>query len=293
MLVTMKEILERASAENYGVAAPNVNTELDARCALEAAEELNAPIILDVGGTANPDIVFYGSFLTRLADASSVPVAINLDHGGSYEEVMSALRAGFTSVMVDRSTLTFEENVREVAEIVKIAHAVGVSVEAELGHVGQGFEYEQTRDSGLTRKEEAIDFVKQTNVDALAVSVGTSHGTYHGTPKLEFELLADLHQMVEVPLVLHGGSGTGDDNLKKAVQTGIQKVNLCTDLSNAGLETLKGYLQIDYDHMKKDGSLGEFGNKTANMFDLSNEMRIGYKEALKHYITLFGSVNKA
>ena len=174
-----------------------------------------------------------------------------------------------------------------------IAHAVGVSVEAELGHVGQGFEYEQTRDCGLTRKEEAIDFVKQTNVDALAVSVGTSHGTYHGTPKLEFELLADLHQMVEVPLVLHGGSGTGDDNLKKAVQTGIQKVNLCTDLSNAGLETLKGYLQIDYDHMKKDGSLGEFGNKTANMFDLSNEMRIGYKEALKHYITLFGSVNKA
>lgn len=111
--------------------------------------------------------------------------------------------------------------------------------------------------------------------------------------QLKFELLADLHQMVEVPLVLHGGSGTGDDNLKKAVQTGIQKVNLCTDLSNAGLETLKGYLQINYDHMKKDGSLGEFGNKTANMFDLSNEMRIGYKEALKHYITLFGSVNKA
>ena len=141
MLVTMKEILDRASAENYGVAAPNVNTELDARCALEAAEELNAPIILDVGGTANPDIVFYGSFLTRLADASSVPVAINLDHGGSYEEVMSALRAGFTSVMVDRSVLPYEENVKEVSEIVKIAHAMGVSVEAELGHVGQGDNY--------------------------------------------------------------------------------------------------------------------------------------------------------
>lgn len=258
----------------------------------EAASELKAPVIIDGVGIHQ---------IEEISDAvhfyekkfPEVTAALNLDHGGPFEEIIQAIRCGYTSVMVDRSTLTFEENAREVAEIVKIAHAVGVSVEAELGHVGQGFEYEQTRDSGLIRKEEAIDFVKQTNVDALAVSVGTSHGTYHGTPKLEFELLADLHQMVEVPLVLHGGSGTGDDNLKKAVQTGIQKVNLCTDLSNAGLETLKGYLQIDYDHMKKDGSLGEFGNKTANMFDLSNEMRIGYKEALKHYITLFGSVNKA
>ena len=275
MLTDMGTILRQAKKEGYGVAAPNAWSLNTVKSIFEAASELKAPIIIDGAGL------------------HQIEEVLNLDHGGPFEEIIQAIRCGYTSVMVDRSTLTFEENVREVAEIVKIAHAVGVSVEAELGHVGQGFEYEQTRDSGLTRKEEAIDFVKQTNVDALAVSVGTSHGTYHGTPKLEFELLADLHQMVEVPLVLHGGSGTGDDNLKKAVQTGIQKVNLCTDLSNAGLETLKGYLQIDYDHMKKDGSLGEFGNKTANMFDLSNEMRIGYKEALKHYITLFGSVNKA
>ena len=278
MLTDMGTILRQAKKEGYGVAAPNAWSLNTVKSIFEAASELKAPVIIDGAGIHQ---------IEEISDAvhfyekkfPEVTAALNLDHGGPFEEIIQAIRCG--------------ENVREVAEIVKIAHAVGVSVEAELGHVGQGFEYEQTRDSGLTRKEEAIDFVKQTNVDALAVSVGTSHGTYHGTPKLEFELLADLHQMVEVPLVLHGGSGTGDDNLKKAVQTGIQKVNLCTDLSNAGLETLKGYLQIDYDHMKKDGSLGEFGNKTANMFDLSNEMRIGYKEALKHYITLFGSVNKA
>lgn len=292
MLTDMGTILRQAKKEGYGVAAPNAWSLNTVKSIFEAASELKAPIIIDGAGIHQIEEVsdavhFYEKKFPE------VTAALNLDHGGPFEEIIQAIRCGYTSVMVDRSTLAFEENVKEVAEIVKIAHAVGVSVEAELGHVGQGFEYEQTRDSGLTRKEEAIDFVKQTNVDALAVSVGTSHGTYHGTPKLEFELLADLHQMVEVPLVLHGGSGTGDDNLKKAVQTGIQKVNLCTDLSNAGLETLKGYLQIDYDHMKKDGSLGEFGNKTANMFDLSNEMRIGYKEALKHYITLFGSVNKA
>lgn len=292
MLTDMGTILRKAKKEGYGVAAPNVWSLNTVKSVFEAASELKAPIIIDGAGVHQ---------IEEISDAvhfyekkfPEVIAALNLDHGGAFEEIIQAIRSGYTSVMVDRSTLPFEENVKETAEIVKIAHAVGVSVEAELGHVGQGFEYEQTRDSGLTRKEEAIDFVKQTNVDALAVSVGTSHGTYHGIPKLEFELLADLHQMVEVPLVLHGGSGTGDDNLKKAVQTGIQKVNLCTDLSNAGLEKLPAYLQIDYDNIKKDGQLGEFGNQTANMFDLSNEMRMGYKEALKHYITLFGGVNKA
>ena len=284
MLTDMGTILRQAKKEGYGVAAPNAWSLNTVKSIFEAASELKAPVIIDGAGIHQ---------IEEISDAvhfyekkfPEVTAALNLDHGGAFEEIIQAIRCGYTSVMV--------ENIRLTKEVVDYFHPLGIPVEAELGHVGQGFEYEQTRDSGLTRKEEAIDFVKQTNVDALAVSVGTSHGTYHGTPKLEFELLADLHQMVEVPLVLHGGSGTGDDNLKKAVQTGIQKVNLCTDLSNAGLETLKGYLQIDYDHMKKDGSLGEFGNKTANMFDLSNEMRIGYKEALKHYITLFGSVNKA
>lgn len=287
MLIHMGKLLQDAKKKGYGVAAPNVWSLNTARVVFEAAEELSAPVIFDVAGVHK---------LEESADAvkfyekkfPNVVAALNLDHGGDFEEIITAIRLGYSSVMVDRSTLSFEENVREVSEIVKIAHAVGVSVEAELGHVGQGFEYEATRDAGLTRKEEAVEFVKRTGVDCLAVSVGTSHGTYTGTPKLEFELLKELSELVDVPLVLHGGSGTGDDNLKKAVETGIQKVNLCTDLSNAGLEELKKYLAIDYDSMKKSGDLGEFGNPSAHMFDMSNAVAEGYKEKLKHYIKLFG-----
>lgn len=291
MITDMGTILRKAKKEGYGVAAPNIWSLNTAKSVFEAAEELKAPIILDAAGVHH---------LEECADAArfyekkfpNVVAALNLDHGGDFDEIITAIHLGFSSVMVDRSTLSFEENVREVAEIVKIAHAVGVSVEAELGHVGQGFEYEETRDAGLTRKEEAVEFVKRTGVDCLAVSVGTSHGTYKGTPKLEFDLLKELSELVEVPLVLHGGSGTGDENLQKAVKIGIQKVNLNTDLNNAGMEELKKYLAIDYDSMKKSGDLGEFGNASAHMFDMSNAVAGGYKEKLKHYIRLFGGEGK-
>lgn len=292
MIVTMSELLQKAKREGYGVAAPNVWSGVTVKSVFEAADELKAPVIFDCAGIHNLEetvamVRFYEKIFPQVSGA------INLDHGGDFEEIIRAIRCGCTSVMVDRSTLSFEENVKEVREIVKIAHAVGVSVEAELGHVGQGFEYETTREAGLTRKEEAVEYVKQTGVDCLAVSVGTSHGAYKGTPNLEFGLLSELHQTVKVPLVLHGGSGTGDDNLQKAVKTGIQKVNLCTDLSNAGLDEVDSYLGIQFDSMKKDGSLGEFGNPTANMFELSNAMGKGYKHLLKHYMRLFGSENRA
>ena len=277
MLVTMKEILDRASAENYGVAAPNVNTELDARCALEAAEELNAPIILDVGGTANPDIVFYGSFLTRLADASSVPVAINLDHGGSYEEVMSALRAGFTSVMVDSSVLPYEENVKEVSEIVKIAHAMGVSVEAELGHVGQGDNYAVDGKTALTDPEEAKKYIEETGVDMLAVAIGTAHGAYVGTPKIHFDRLQEIKKVTgNFPLVLHGGSGSGDENLRKVCQMGINKVNVCNDLMRAACDTVTAA------DLSGNGAYGLWGL-----------IQKGWKARLKELIEVFGGVGKA
>lgn len=292
MIVTMDQILKKAKQDGYGVAAPNVWDRFTVKSVFEAARELKAPVVIDCAGihdieeTADLDKFYEKKF-------PEVTAALNLDHGGDFEEIVAAVRFGFSSVMVDRSTLSLEENIKEVKEIVKIAHASGISVEAELGHVGQGFEYEQTRDSGLTRKEEAKRFVEETEVDCLAVSVGTSHGTYKGTPKLEFGLLGELHTLLEIPLVLHGGSGTGDENLKKAVQTGIQKVNLCTDLSNAGLTKLKSYLGIDYESMEKNGSLGEFGNPAANMWDVSKTMAGGYKEELKRYMILFGSDGRA
>lgn len=291
MIINMGTLLSKAKKEHYGVAAPNVWSFNTVKAAYEAARELRAPIVLDVAGLHKIEetcdaVRFYEKKFPE------VTASLNLDHGGSYEEIIQAIRLGFSSVMVDRSELPFEENIKEVAEIVKIAHALGISVEAELGHVGQGYEYEQTRDSGLTNKNEAIEYVKRTGVDCLAVSVGTSHGTYTGTPNLDFELLGALDKIVDIPLVLHGGSGTGDDNLAKAVQTGIQKVNLCTDLSKAGLEKMKVYLGVDYTNKEKNRELGEFGNPSANMWDCDIAAAEGYKEKVIHYMKLFGSAGK-
>ena len=291
MILSMAEILNDAKKRKYGVAAPNVFSSITVKACFEAAEEMHAPIILDCAGMP---------FLEETAEIArfyerkypNVYAALNLDHGGPYEEIVSAIRFGFSSVMIDRSMVPYEENVREVAEIVKIAHAVGVSVEAELGHVGQGFEYEETRNTGLTNPEEAVSFVKETGIDCLAVAVGTSHGVYKGKPHLEFDLLSELSEKIQIPLVLHGGSGTGDDNLAKAVCCGIQKVNLFTDLSNAGLKSLMKYLGIDWDQMQQDGTKGEFANMKANLCDAGLEAGKGYKELLCHYIELFGGVGK-
>lgn len=292
MIISMADILNDAKKQGYGVAAPNVFDSITVKACFETADQLKAPIILDCAGlpfleeTAN-----IAKFYER--KYPNVKAALNLDHGGSYEEIISAIRFGFSSVMIDRSTLPYDENVREVKEIVKIAHALGVSVEAELGHVGQGFEYEETRDSGLTVPEEAIRYVEETGVDCLAVAVGTSHGAYRGTPHLDFELLDELHHKISIPLVLHGGSGTGDDNLKKAVKTGIQKVNLFTDLSNAGLKSMLNYMGIDWDNMQQDGSKGEFANMKANLCDAGIEAGKGYADLLAYYITLFGGKGRA
>ena len=276
MLLTMKAILDRASEGNYAVAAPNVSTELDARAALEAAEELNAPLILDVGYRANPDIVFFGSYLTRLADMSCVPVAINLDHGATYHHAMMALRAGFTSVMVDRSQAPYEQNVAEVKEVVKIAHTMGASVEAELGHVGQGSNYAADRAAALTDPQQAKKFIEDTGIDCLAVSIGTAHGAYTGTPHLEFDLLAEIKKVTKYPLVLHGGSGTGEENLRKACSMGINKVNVANDLMRGACDTVTA----------ADLS----GNGAYKLMGLVRE---GYKQALKTCIEIYGSVGKA
>lgn len=301
MLVSMRRILESARKGGYGVAAPNVFNMETVRAAFESAKELQAPIILNCAG-AHPieEVSELAYFYEK--KYPEVIAALNLDHGETFEEAIRAIRAGFTSVMVDRSTLPYEENVAQVKEIVKIARAVGVSVEAELGHVGFGFEYDKTRDSGLTDPKQAVEFVEETGVDCLAVAVGTSHGTYKGDPKLEFELLEEISSKVDVPLVLHGGSGTGDENLQKAVGKGIQKINLFTDLNILGLDFLRQYL-VDGNPGSGENLLdvsegqtnGEFSsdNKTINICDAYEVVSKGYKKALMHYMELFGSKGKA
>ena len=245
MLVTMKEILNDANKNNYAVPAPNVGGEREARAAIEAAEENRSPLILDVSYRNHTDLPFFGSYLRQLAGQSFVPIAINLDHGaatpeGRYREPMMAIRAGFTSLMVDRSSWEYEANVAEVQLIAEFAHSVGMSVEAELGHVGQGANYNQDPTLAFTDPDQALDYITRTKIDCLAISIGTAHGAYAGEPKLDFERLRAIKEKTNgFPLVLHGGSGTGDGNLHKASQMGINKINVSNELMAAAARAVQ------------------------------------------------------
>ena len=278
MLVTMKEILDRAKKGNYGVTAPNVQSEDTVRAVIEVAEELNAPMIIDVNTFIHTDLPWFLSMIRELADKSPVPIAINLDHGKTYEDMILGIRSGFTSIMVDRSSLSYEENVEQTKEVVKMCKVLGISVEAELGHVGMGSNYAHDGVNNLTEPEEAAKFIKETGVDCLAVAVGTAHGRYKGTPYIDFERLQKISEACgDTPLVLHGGSGTGDENLAKAVRSGIQKVNLATDLIIAGKEELVKF----------------FEDPNFDKWQLIPTFKKGYKNRLSHYVKLFGQDNKA
>lgn len=282
MLVSMKEIVDHAYAGGYGVTAPNVFNEGTIRAAIQAAEENNSPMILDFAYGMFADATHFRDVVEiarRFAIRSTIPVALNLDHGGNMEEVAIAINAGITSVMVDRSSKPFDENVAEVAEVVKFAHACGVSVEAELGHVGTGISTDSAEvEAGLTDPNKAKEYIDKTGIDCLAVAVGTIHGEYKGDPHIRFELLDKIKNVANLPLVLHGGSGSGDENLAKACTMGVTKINLFTDLSNAGIAKMR-----------------EFGlENKIYACDLERKyFLVGYKEKLVHYMKLFGQCNKA
>ena len=292
MLVSMDKILNKAKKEKYAVASANVFNDRSVKACFEAAESLNAPIIISATSyVPMEEIALLVDYYKDKYD--NVSVSLNLDHGAGFNTTMRAIRYGFTSVMIDKSTLPFEENIKYVKEVVQAAHCVGVSVEAELGHVGKGFEYDKTRDSGLTRVDEALEYVKRTEVDALAVAVGTSHGVYKGEPKLDFSLLKQLSETVNIPLVLHGGSGTGDENLKKAVEYGIQKVNLSTDLSSAYIKSVSEYLKNEGNIIDEKMNVIYKGNRTVLVNTCLDAGLKGYRNLLAHYIELFGGKNKS
>lgn len=277
MLIRMDTMLIEATKKGYGIVAPNVINLESVEACVQAASQLSAPVILDVGFSQDMEQIAY---ICRLLERRypDVTFALNLDHGPSYEAACRAVQAGFTSVMIDKSKEKFEENVRATAEICKMAHYCNVSVEAEIGHVGQGESYDDDRDAGLTRVEDAVEFVKRTGVDCLAIAVGTAHGLYKGTPKIDFDRLKAIRQAVDIPLVLHGGSSTGDELLKKAVEGGISKVNIGTDLGVAGCRYVREYLD--------ETEFPRFGELVGKGVE-------GYKEMLKHYIVTLGGQNKA
>lgn len=249
-LVTSKKLLLDAQAGGYAVGAFNVENMEMVQAVVAAAEELKSPVIMQT----TPSTVKYASLDYFYANAkvaaehASVPVAIHLDHGNSFELAMQALRAGYTSIMIDGSHDSFEENIRVSKAVADACHPSGVPVEAELGKVG-GKEDDLVGGDGnpYTDPQEAKTFVEATGVDSLAVAIGTAHGVYKGIPKLDVERLSEIRQVVSIPLVLHGTSGVPDDAVRECIRRGICKVNYATDLRIAFSNGVKAYLKENPD----------------------------------------------
>lgn len=247
MLGNLNDVLIPAARDGYGIGMFNCITLEMTEAVFSAAEKLHVPVIV---GTAEvllsaASLSSVADMLLRRAKESSVPVVLHYDHGITFEKCMEAIQCGFTSVMYDCSMDTYEENVRKTTEIVKIAHSIGVTVEGELGHVGdnEGRGKLVNPKDYYTDTKQALDFVRRTGIDALAIAVGNAHGDYRFPPKLDFERIGQIAEAVKIPLVLHGGSGLTDADFQRAIQKGISKINIFTDISKAQTEGARKALE--------------------------------------------------
>ena len=262
MLVNSKEMLIRAKAEGFALPAPDYIDMDSARTFVRVAEELGQPLILSYPQVLDPVFPLEeAAAIGRVAgERAGIPVALHLDHGLDLDFVRRAVELGFTSVMIDASSVSFEENVALTRDVVAFAHSRNVTVEAEIGHVGQGANYIALEDSDTvyTTVEEAEAFVRETGVDSLAVSIGTVHGIYKNLekPVLSFQRLQALAAAVEVPLVMHGGSGTGDDNLHRCAMEGIAKINIFTDFLTGAMDQIRQDQPADYMALKRAADQG-------------------------------------
>lgn len=277
----MRDILLPAKEGGYGVGFFNaVNVEM-ARAIIETAEELQAPVMVGTAEILLPvmELERVAEYLIPMAKKASVPVCVHYDHGLTFERCMEALNLGFTSIMYDCSTACYGENVEKVAEIVKICHAVHVTVEGELGHVGDnaGSGKLENPSDYFTDPETAMDFSAKTGIDALAVAVGNAHGDYTFPPKLDFERIQTIAEKTNLPLVLHGGSGLSDEDFQKAVKLGVSKINIFTDIDKAGKRGLEAGIAAGEKSM-----MGLIPYEIAEM-----------KKVVKEKILLFGSDAKA
>lgn len=274
MLVTTKEMFEKAQQENYAIPAANFIDLDSARTYVETAEKLNKPLILAFAQAHIEELPLTEAALIGkyLAEKASVPVALHLDHGQDEKIIEEAINLGFTSVMIDASQDPIEVNIQRSKAIVDYAHKRGVVVEAEIGHVGSGnsYEFKETTDTIYTEVSEAERFARETDVDSLAISIGTAHGEYKGTPKISFERLAEIDEVVDIPLVLHGGSSSGDENLSKCAHSGINKINIFTDFIVAGMNAIKE-------------------KKPEDLFSLKKDVNEAMAETLTHYYNVFGT----
>lgn len=274
MLVTTEELYIDAQKKNYAIPAPNFMDVESLKSHIEVAERLNLPVIVafaeeHMSLMSLEEVALNGKYF---ASKASVPIVLHLDHGINIDNIKKAIDLGFTSVMIDASTAPFEENVARTKEVVEYAHRNNVVVEAEIGHVGAGENYETDIQSSsvYTEVDEAVRFANETNVDSLAISIGTAHGMYTGEPNINFERLEEINSALNIPLVLHGGSSSGDENLNRCSTMGITKINIFSDLINGAMNEI-------------------IENKPSNYLEIKDNAKKGMQKTLIHYYDVFGT----
>ena len=273
-LVKMKDLLRRAEEKNIGCGAFSVGNMEMVRGAIRAAEVLDTPIILQIAEVRlkNSPLHLMGPMMVQAAKEAKVDVAVHLDHGLTFETVDKALELGFTSVMLDASTLPFEENIARVKAVVEKARKYGATVEAELGLVGGSEDGSCDHGIRCTDPDDAVVYARETGIDALAVAIGNAHGNYPVAPTLAFDVLEKIHEKVDIPLVLHGGSGITDKDFQRAISLGIRKVNIATASFNSLTAHVEKYMESTDKH---------------NFFDLNEAMVQGTYENVKRHILVF------
>lgn len=273
-LVKMKDLLRRAEEKNIGCGAFSVGNMEMVRGAIRAAEELDTPIILQIAEVRlkNSPLHLMGPMMVQAAKEAKVDVAVHLDHGLTFETVDKALELGFTSVMLDASTLPFEENIARVKAVVEKARKYSATVEAELGLVGGSEDGSCDHGIRCTDPDDAVVYARETGIDVLAVAIGNAHGNYPVAPTLAFDVLEKIHEKVDIPLVLHGGSGITDKDFQRAISLGIRKVNIATASFNSLTAHVEKYMESTDKH---------------NFFDLNEAMVQGTYENVKRHILVF------
>ena len=276
-LVSILPHLKRAQQHHYALPLFDTVDMYSTDGMFAVLEEKKAPAMIAVyaGALDRPNAHAFAGYIRARAEAATVPVSLMLDHGGSFEQCMRAIALGFTDIMYDGSKLPFEENVANTRAVVRAAHAVGLAVEAELGHVGAGSEYEDfgAQRQGFTDPDDVERFVAETGVDVLAVAVGTAHGLYACEPRLDLDLLREIRARVDIPLSLHGGSGCSDEQFRDAIAAGIAKVNVATDLFVTTARRLTEAARVE------DMHYFAFGKLAVESF----------QERCGHYMDVFGA----
>ena len=280
-LVSILDELKKAQAGGYAIPCFDTFEMHGTQGIVDAVEAKRAPVMIGLYTRMfeQPNPRALTDYIRALGEAATVPVSIILDHGASFEHCVMALNVGFTDVMYDGSQLPFEENVANTQMVVRAAHAVGAAVEAELGHVGRGNTYSQfgAQGKGFTDPDMVEKFVEETGVDFLAVAIGTAHGLYDGEVNLALDLLAEIRERVDIPLVLHGGSGLSDDQFRAAVAGGIQKINIFTNLAVGSTQRL-------LEHAREDG---------ASFFSMTAQIRQAFRAECERLLDVFGTTGKA